>query len=166
MAASQSTWCWLIQECTAIPFLRSFFFTAVLCSLIRFSKVLPVSPMYTHGQFLPGTTQTTPFFFLSGPGFTFTSEDLKVLLDDVTVFTPRGLHIFSIHSLTPLTYGMCRSLGGVSIAFYNGVGWYCSASQVVLHYCSRVAIGHEHLPEMLDLLPSLSSTSYLLSSDS
>ena len=45
-----------------------------------------------------------------------------MLLDDVTVFTPSGLHIFSISSLTPLTYGMCRSLGGVSLSTVVVVG--------------------------------------------
>ena len=39
-----------------------------------------------------------------------------MLLDEVTVFTHSGLHIFSIRSLTPLAYGMCRSLRGVSLS--------------------------------------------------
>ena len=45
-----------------------------------------------------------------------------MLRDDITVFTPSGLHILSIHSLTPLTYGMCRSLGGDSVSTVVMVG--------------------------------------------
>ena len=43
LVASQFTWCWFVQEWTAIPFLVSCFFTPFLCSLSRFSSVLLVS---------------------------------------------------------------------------------------------------------------------------
>ena len=48
----------------------------------------------------------------------------------------------------------------------SGVGWCQSASQVVLHYRFGIAVGSEHLSGVLDLLPSLSFFTHLLSPDS
>ena len=53
LAASQFTWCWFVQEWTAIPFLVSCFFTSFLCLLSHFSSVLLVSPMSSRKAILP-----------------------------------------------------------------------------------------------------------------
>ena len=50
-----------------------------------------------------------------------------MLVDFVAAFTPSGWLIVSILSLTPLTYGRCRSLGD-GLGFHGGVGWCWSAS--------------------------------------
>ena len=45
LAACQSTTCCSFHACTAMPFFSSCLFTAALCLLILFSRVLPVSLM-------------------------------------------------------------------------------------------------------------------------
>ena len=54
-------WTW-----NARPFLGSPCFTPCLCSLSLTFSVLLVSPTYTSGQFLQGTSYTTPVCFCSG----------------------------------------------------------------------------------------------------
>ena len=104
VAASQSTLCCVFHACTAMPFFRSFLFTAPLCSLSLFSSVLPVSPMYTLSQSAQGTWYTTPFFFSAGWGcFVWTRASRRVPRDLKVVLIPRCLHTRSILSLTPLT---------------------------------------------------------------
>ena len=51
------------------------------------------------------------------------------------------------------------------LAFYGGVGWCWSASQVPLHYRFRIATGPENLSEELDIQPLLSLITFILCSD-
>ena len=70
------------------------------------------------------------------------------------------LHLFT-HSIN---IGKVKELGG-RLILHGGVGWCRSASHVVLYYRFEIAIGSEHLSEVLDLLPSLSFFTHLLRSD-
>ena len=51
------------------------------------------------------------------------------------------------------------------LTLHGGVGWCRSSSQAVFHYRFGIAVGSEHLSEVLDLIPSHSFFTYLLSSD-
>ena len=68
---------------------------------------------------------TTPFFFHSGLGsFICTKASLRVSFNLKVVLMPRLLHLLSILSLTPLTYGKLRNLGTVLLFLSLGEkGW-------------------------------------------
>ena len=153
--AFQSTLCWLVQAWAAIPLLESCIFTTFLCSLRRFSRVLLVSPMYTHSY--PGTElrrqHLSSFCFQRAASF--------------------ALGHFSLHSQwLACPFDLLaesrdirkeQQLGGC-LAGLGGVGRRGLVSKVSLDHSLRKFVGPKHLSQVFDLLPLCAAITHPLSS--
>ena len=132
-------------------------------SLRRFSKVLPVSPMYTHGQSLHDSLWTTPFLFHVCSGqlhLHYRTSEGACRLHHCS-HSQRSAHLLNSFTET----SNIRKNRSLAVFCFLRWCWLVYSQVLFLLQGQGIAIGPEHLSEVLDLLPSLSLVTYLLHSD-
>ena len=107
LISSQSTWWWWLQACSAMAdFSSSPLLVAALCSLMRVSRALFVSPMYTRPQLHRTWYMTLNFFSSRSRSLTCINCPQRVGADRKIVWMLYRLHTRLTSSLRPATYGM------------------------------------------------------------
>ena len=145
LISSQSTWWWWLQACCSMAdFSSSPLLVAALCSLMRVSRALFVSSMYTRPQ-LHRTWYTTLDFFSSGSrSLTCINCPRRVGADWKIVRMLYHLHTCLTSSLRPATYGM------KAVAWGSSVGsTHCTRLAGCSQECFRVPISLQDSSEVL-----------------